>query len=184
MHLHYVKGITDKDFDFGPFASFEAKAKLGRLTGIYGDKLYQDLKTIIDIRNIFAHRRDVHSFSNPDIEKLIRKLKMGATEVAALKIVKKAIQHFEKFLSQRPQRLHNSSETGALPRCRSRLSIHKVFRLCAGMNNLFSAPLDRKVFSFGHYPMRPLLDTSALSRISMGFPPLQQGMSVGRNSFA
>jgi len=90
MHLHYVKGITDKDFDFGPFASFEAKAKLGRLTGIYGDKLYQDLKTIIDIRNIFAHRRDVHSFSNPDIEKLIRKLKMGATEVAALKIVKKS----------------------------------------------------------------------------------------------
>ncbi|MDH0125758.1 hypothetical protein N7376_17265 [Brucella intermedia GD04153] len=89
MHLHYVKEITDKDFDFGPFSSFDAKAKLGRLTGIYGDKLYSDLKIIISIRNLFAHRLDIESFSHPEIEQLIGKLKMGDNDVAALKIIAK-----------------------------------------------------------------------------------------------
>lgn len=66
MHLHYVEDISDKDFDFGSNASFEGGEKLGRLTRIYADQVYGDLRTIIRIRNLFAHRMDIHELSHPE----------------------------------------------------------------------------------------------------------------------
>ena len=91
MQLHYVEDITEKLFDYGAAASFDTKAKLGRLTGVYGDKLYNDLNNIIKIRNCFAHRMDIRTFEDKEISPLIGKLKMCETDTKILFILEKRV---------------------------------------------------------------------------------------------
>jgi hypothetical protein len=61
---------------FGPLAGFSAKIEVGYALGIFGEKAHQDLKTVKDIRNDFAHRLEdgPWSFGHPNIAKLCDRL--------------------------------------------------------------------------------------------------------------
>src|SRR5260370_5578917 len=55
--------------DNGPLRPFSSRIHLGYALGIYGAGVYQDLKTIKDIRNAFAHAaEDIHFTTTGVIE--------------------------------------------------------------------------------------------------------------------
>jgi hypothetical protein len=73
---HADKKIEERMFhSSGPLGSFSAKIDLGFMIGIYGDLPLQELITIEDIRNRFAHRLDINSFSDQEIADRCKNLK-------------------------------------------------------------------------------------------------------------
>ena len=59
---------------YGPLGTFNARVDIAFALGIIGKSARQALKTISSIRNLFAHRLDIHLFDHPDVLKLIDKL--------------------------------------------------------------------------------------------------------------
>jgi hypothetical protein len=62
--------------DHGSISDFAIKADLGLALGLYGTETHDDVRTIIKIRNLFAHRKDVESFDDPEISALCDPLRL------------------------------------------------------------------------------------------------------------
>ena len=60
----------------GPLGSFSVKISLGFLMGIFDDDARRELKTIKDIRNLFAHKLTIRDFSSKKIKDLTNSLKI------------------------------------------------------------------------------------------------------------
>lgn len=82
--------IADQNSIFdgtGPLSTFSAKIDVGFALGLFGSKTRHDLKTIKDIRNLFAHSHTNVTFRNKKI----------ASRVEGMYIVQRNIRtHYEK----------------------------------------------------------------------------------------
>ena len=62
--LHEDKGATKSLFGRSrPLGSFSSRIDLGRLVGLYGDDARTEMHTIREIRNDFAHKFNMHDFT-------------------------------------------------------------------------------------------------------------------------
>jgi DNA-binding MltR family transcriptional regulator len=83
LRLHFIAGLSNnahKDLFEGPTAplgTFSGKICLTHAIGLIGAQSFSDLKLIATIRNRFAHRREVTSFSEPAIAALCSKLQLS-----------------------------------------------------------------------------------------------------------
>jgi len=83
LRLHFISGLSNnahKDLFEGPTAplgTFSGKIRLAHALGLIGVKSFADLKLIATIRNRFAHRLEVTSFSEPAIADLCSKLQLA-----------------------------------------------------------------------------------------------------------
>ncbi|MDB5614328.1 MAG: hypothetical protein JWQ22_1981 [Devosia sp.] len=68
----------------GRLGDYDTKAKLAYALGIISTQAFQDIGTIGQIRNKFAHRLEINSFSHPTIVKLCMHLKLIETTVGSL----------------------------------------------------------------------------------------------------
>lgn len=59
---------------YGPLGSFTARVDVAFALGVVGVGGRRCLKQIASIRNLFAHRLDIHSFDHPEVSKLVGKL--------------------------------------------------------------------------------------------------------------
>ena len=70
---------------FGPtgaIGNFGPKCDLAFLIGLVGAAAHRDLKTIVDIRNAFAHKLSVKDFKSDKTKDLASNLKMAETHTA------------------------------------------------------------------------------------------------------
>jgi hypothetical protein len=76
----YARDHATRVFDFtGPLGTFAAKIRLGFLLRLYGRQVCNELMTIKDVRNSFAHiigDAAVLSFTSPEIVKFCEKFKI------------------------------------------------------------------------------------------------------------
>jgi hypothetical protein len=75
--LHKVEKAQEWLFNpkaAGPFSNFGVKAELCYLLGITTREACAELKKIVSIRNLFAHRLDVVKFQSPDAKSLVQEL--------------------------------------------------------------------------------------------------------------
>jgi DNA-binding MltR family transcriptional regulator len=63
-------GATKALFE-GPLQAFGARIHLGYSLNVYGDGIYQDLATIKEIRNAFAHSAEAMAFDDDDVAELV-----------------------------------------------------------------------------------------------------------------
>lgn len=61
----------------GPLGTFATRSKLCYCLGLTGKAIYQDLQTILEIRNTIAHHHLALDFSHAEVEHLCRKLTMA-----------------------------------------------------------------------------------------------------------
>jgi len=67
--LRQDKPILDEMFNsYGPLSSFSTKIKLAYLIGVISEETASDLDYIRKIRNKFAHRTEIDSFSSPPVK--------------------------------------------------------------------------------------------------------------------
>jgi hypothetical protein len=57
-----------------PLSSMHSKILVGYSLGLFSDAVREDLVVLKDIRNLFAHERDVRTFDHPEVVKLCDKL--------------------------------------------------------------------------------------------------------------
>lgn len=73
-----ISGVLEaRLFDgYGPLGSFSAKIDIAYALGIITEQIFNDLKTIKDIRNEFAHPKELEflTFSSPDIFRHMKRL--------------------------------------------------------------------------------------------------------------
>lgn len=67
--------VTERIFrGYGPLSSFSAKIDIGYALELFDDAIYNDLKAIKDLRNVFAHATDALSYSDKDVAECLRRL--------------------------------------------------------------------------------------------------------------
>lgn len=66
----------------GPLASFSQTIDMGFALGLYGPVVRRDLHIIRDVRNIFAHRFLPVTFSDSEIQKLVKKFVHRKDEIS------------------------------------------------------------------------------------------------------
>lgn len=67
-HLHPDEKLTKEMFrSTGAFGPFATKIHLGKLVGVYGAEMHQELVRIKNIRNRFAHDLSVRSFTDQQV---------------------------------------------------------------------------------------------------------------------
>ena len=59
---------------YGPLNSFSAKIDIAYAFSLIDDEIYNDLRAIKDIRNVFAHSKAVLNFNSPELKPHIQKL--------------------------------------------------------------------------------------------------------------
>ena len=52
----------------GPLGAFSSKIELGLLIGVYRQEIHRDLHRVRDIRNAFAHRKELRDFKTQNIK--------------------------------------------------------------------------------------------------------------------
>lgn len=60
----------------GPLGNLDTKVKVAYTMGIVSKPAFQDLNTLVKIRNKFAHRLDVSDFDHPEVKPLCFDLKL------------------------------------------------------------------------------------------------------------
>jgi hypothetical protein len=117
----------------GPLGPFKNKIDLGFLMGIYPRNVYDELITIKDLRNAFAHRVAIKSFAIAEIR----------AECANLKIVEK---HTEEMRPRKglqaslPIFLKNKEDKLKEPRMRYVLSAEVLAALLWANSSIISCP--------------------------------------------
>jgi hypothetical protein len=88
----------------GPLGAFGTRVRLAYLTGLVSKMVFQEMETVKDIRNMFAHRGDIENFEHSDVEKLFSKLTLLDLVLRAEHPNRKRFAElFARFdLSQRP----------------------------------------------------------------------------------
>ena len=82
--------ITERLLEYpGPCSTLASRCDLAYCLGIFGKDVYADIRTIIKIRNNFAHTKEGAAFERQDISDLCRNLTRGmrdsGTEMAGVK---------------------------------------------------------------------------------------------------
>jgi DNA-binding MltR family transcriptional regulator len=77
-HCFPVDGTTKKELfgSNGTLSSLDIKAKLAYTLGLVSKMAYQDICSVLTIRNKFAHRMDVQDFDHIEVSKLCLGLKL------------------------------------------------------------------------------------------------------------
>jgi hypothetical protein len=74
-HLPNCSNTLAKRLFNGPLSSFAAKIDLAYALNLIENETHRDLRTVVDIRNEFAHSRKFLNFLSPEMVKLCRKFK-------------------------------------------------------------------------------------------------------------
>lgn len=74
---------SDTIFDKGPLHTMEARAKMARALGYIPKEVLSELLGLGKIRNRFAHEYRLKKFSDVDISKLTKELKLTSEDAAA-----------------------------------------------------------------------------------------------------
>lgn len=73
--------IADRLFEYpGPLSTLSARCDVAYLLGLFGKDFYSDIRTIIKIRNNFAHTKGGATFEREDITDLCKNLTRGMRE--------------------------------------------------------------------------------------------------------
>lgn len=80
------KGLPEEIFGpEKPLGSFSARIKMAYALGLLSEEIYEDLNTIRNVRNVFAHGLHETSFAHPDIRELCQTLVIPRLALFGLK---------------------------------------------------------------------------------------------------
>jgi DNA-binding MltR family transcriptional regulator len=84
------KKVTERILSYpGPCSTLASRCDFAYCLGLFGKDVYEDIRTIIKIRNQFAHSKESAAFERQDISDLCRQLGRGMKEAGTdLSIVK------------------------------------------------------------------------------------------------
>jgi len=75
MRADLSSSLSDRLFKhYGPLTTFSGKIDIAHAFSVIGAESYSDLRAIKDIRNRFAHSKNVMRFDSPEIAPLLQKL--------------------------------------------------------------------------------------------------------------